>query len=97
MRNYFGRVIICCWVNLFVRMTLWGQVVGMNFASINFNICWKLLGYPPASWVIYKKDALPMISWSIPYWDTLPTEKIFKIHKHSLKHKIRDEEFTNSS
>ena len=41
-RNDFGYVLIC-WKTLFLRVSYWGQVVEMNFGSINFDKLIKIL------------------------------------------------------
>ena len=41
-RNNFGYVLIC-WVTLSLRVRYWGQVVEMNFCSINLISCWRFL------------------------------------------------------
>ena len=41
-RNDFGYVLIC-WVTLSLRVRYWGQVVEMNFCSINLISCWRFL------------------------------------------------------
>ena len=50
-RNDFGHVLICCLVTLFLRVTYWGQLVEINFSSVNsdkllnfvsFTACWSM-------------------------------------------------------
>ena len=81
----------CCWVTLFSRISYWGQVVEMNFSSINFDKLLKTVSFP----VICNEDTL-----LIMYYHTgihFPEKKIWKIHKHSLKYKNLEKEFNNSS
>ena len=58
-RNDFRNVLISCWVTLFLRVSYWGQVVEMNFWSIDFDKLLKILLFP-ASLVICNDDVLPM-------------------------------------
>ena len=58
-RNDLGYVLICWWVTLFWRLSYWGQVVEMNFCSINSDNLMKVLSFP-ASWVICNEDVLSM-------------------------------------
>ena len=48
-RNDFGHVLTCWWTTIFLRVTYCGQVVEMNFSSINFNKLLKIASFP-ASW-----------------------------------------------
>ena len=58
-RNDFECVLICWWVTLFLRVSYWGQVVEMNFWSIDFEKLLRILSFP-ASLVICNDDVLPM-------------------------------------
>ena len=57
-RNDFGYVLICSCVTLFLRVSYWGQVLKMNFCSINFDML-NILSFP-SSWVICNEDILPL-------------------------------------
>ena len=66
----------------------------MNISSVNFDSCWNLFLSLTAE-SINNEDALLMM-----YYDTgiyCPELKILKIDKHSLKYKILEKEFNNSS
>ena len=81
-------------------------------SSTIFGGCWKLLSEKashnstevivfscafPASWVIYYECALHTMYKSIPYWDILSREENSKNSYNSLKYRIFEEEFNNSS
>ena len=51
IRDDFGHVLI----PLCLRVSQWGQVVKMNFSSINFDSCWKLFGSFSTSLVKYNE------------------------------------------
>ena len=77
---------------LFVRVNFWGQVVEMNFSSFIFDKLLKTVSFS-ASWG--EEDALFMMFHHT--WTCFLEKKIWNIHKHSLKYKILEDQFKNSS
>ena len=44
-RKDFGHVLICWWVTLFLRVTYSGQLVEINFSSVNFDKLLKIVSF----------------------------------------------------
>ena len=67
-RNDFGHVLIFWQVTLFLRVSYWGQVVEMNFSSINFERFAENCFFPcqmsHVQWRCIAHDILP-------HWDIL--------------------------
>ena len=57
-RNDFRHVLICCRVALFLRVSYRGQVVEMNFSSVNFDKLMKIVFFCQLIHDTYHKDAL---------------------------------------
>ena len=45
-RNAFGYVLICWSVTVYLRVSYRGQVVEMDYCSINFDKLLKILSFP---------------------------------------------------
>ena len=90
----FGHLLICWWVSLFLKVSYWGQVVEMNFSSINFVNLLNFVSFS-ANWGIYNEDALPILCYHTGIY--FPEEENWKNRKHSLKYKILEKFYNYSS